>query len=92
MKTTMSIFLLRPLLVVGRGSDLIDRQEALLFRAEFDEASIQAALYIGDSALVDVAFQKKGVADLDLKLVEAAFVEDGSAHFGRARAIEKHDF
>ena len=76
---------------IGRD-DLLERQEAMAFRAEIDEGGFQAGLDPADDALVDVGLFLLPGRNLDVKVVEFLAIHQRDPEFFRLRGIDQHSF
>ena len=82
--------LLAGLLVVGVRDDVVARQEPLALDADLHEAGIQAALHVGDLALVYVALDQVAAGGVDLEDLEDVVAQYGSPDLLGSGRIEQH--
>jgi hypothetical protein len=72
------------------AGDLLERQEAVAFRAVVDEGRLETGLYPGDDAFVDIAFALFLAGRLDVEVDELLTVDDRNTEFLGLCRVEQH--
>ena len=74
--------------VVGGRDYILDRKEAVSLGPVVDKGGVEARLYGGDDAPVDIAARQAALGDLDLEVLQHIAFDDGDAELFRHTGID----